>query len=249
MPGGTGCPGPALAKVNDALTKVERSFLIAKGLPGRPWFKHAIYAPGLTTGYASWTLPGVRQAIIENDAEMLAAQLPALAERIEAATAALKVATEAASIGNPPVAGPPPPAPPRCRPSPIPSRWASAPANARPQADDRPRRPRAAMIDGGGSVDDGHLVDQSILHPFPPESQALPRPFARNRGRMSTETTAGRGQAAEGPGADEAFCVVVGSVIGSGIFIVPSGVAKNVPFLGGIAFVWIVGGLFSMAGP
>ncbi len=41
---------------------------------------------------------------------------------------------------------------------------------------------------------------------------------------------------------------MVGSVIGSGIFIVPAGVARNVPFLGGIAFVWIVGGLFSMAG-
>ena len=49
-------------------------------------------------------------------------------------------------------------------------------------------------------------------------------------------------------GATEALCVVVGSVIGSGIFIVPAGVARNVPFLGGIALVWIVGGLFSLAG-
>ena len=49
-------------------------------------------------------------------------------------------------------------------------------------------------------------------------------------------------------GATEALCVVVGSVIGSGIFIVPAGVASNVPFLGGIAVVWVVGGLFSLAG-
>ncbi len=49
-------------------------------------------------------------------------------------------------------------------------------------------------------------------------------------------------------GATEAVCVVVGSVIGSGIFIVPAGVARNVPFLGGIALVWVVGGLFSLAG-
>ncbi len=49
-------------------------------------------------------------------------------------------------------------------------------------------------------------------------------------------------------GATEALCVVVGSVIGSGIFIVPAGVARNVPFLGGIALVWVVGGLFSLAG-
>jgi APA family basic amino acid/polyamine antiporter len=46
----------------------------------------------------------------------------------------------------------------------------------------------------------------------------------------------------------EALCVVVGSVIGSGIFIVPASVARNVPFIGGIAFVWVIGGLFSMAG-
>ena len=39
-----------LVKVNDALTKVERSFLLPKGLPGRSWFKHSVYAPGLTTG-------------------------------------------------------------------------------------------------------------------------------------------------------------------------------------------------------
>jgi N-acetylated-alpha-linked acidic dipeptidase len=106
------------SKVNDALTKVERSFLLPRGLPGRPWFRHAVYAPGLTTGYSSWTLPGIRQAIIDNDAEMLAAQLPPLIERIDAATLALKAATEACSISNgqlanpqPPVAPPPAPAP------------------------------------------------------------------------------------------------------------------------------------------
>ena len=45
-----------------------------------------------------------------------------------------------------------------------------------------------------------------------------------------------------------AFCVVVGSVIGSGIFIVPGRVATQVPFLSGIIAIWVVGGLFSLAG-
>jgi len=49
-------------------------------------------------------------------------------------------------------------------------------------------------------------------------------------------------------GSVEAFCVVVGSVIGSGIFLVPASVAGHVPFLGGIVLVWIVGGIFSAAG-
>jgi len=45
-----------------------------------------------------------------------------------------------------------------------------------------------------------------------------------------------------------AFCVVVGSVIGSGIFLVPATVAQNVPFISGIVLVWVIGGLFSGAG-
>ena len=46
----------------------------------------------------------------------------------------------------------------------------------------------------------------------------------------------------------EAFCVVVGSVIGSGIFIVPAEVARDVPAIGPIVLVWVVGGVFSAAG-
>lgn len=45
-----------------------------------------------------------------------------------------------------------------------------------------------------------------------------------------------------------ALSTVVGSVIGSGIFLVPAAVAGNVRFMGGIVLVWIVGGLFSGAG-
>ncbi len=46
----------------------------------------------------------------------------------------------------------------------------------------------------------------------------------------------------------QAYCVVVGCVIGSGIFLVPASVAHDVPFISGIALVWVVGGLFSAAG-
>jgi N-acetylated-alpha-linked acidic dipeptidase len=97
-----------LARVNDALTRVERAFLMPDGLPGRPWFKHAVFAPGLTTGYASWPLPGVRQAVLDNDAALLAAQVPVLSTRIDAAAEALRLADDelkailapAAAAGN-----------------------------------------------------------------------------------------------------------------------------------------------------
>src|SRR5262249_10207408 len=58
----------SLAKLNDALAKVERAFLLKEGLSDRAWFKHAIYAPGVTTGYACWPLPAVRGALEENNA-------------------------------------------------------------------------------------------------------------------------------------------------------------------------------------
>jgi amino acid transporter len=45
-----------------------------------------------------------------------------------------------------------------------------------------------------------------------------------------------------------ALCVVVGSVIGSGIFIVPARVAHELPFLGGILAVWVIAGAFTTAG-
>jgi N-acetylated-alpha-linked acidic dipeptidase len=100
-----GVPIERLSRVNDALTRVERSFLLPAGLPGRPWFKHAIYAPGLTTGYACWPMPGVRQGVIENDAALLEAQNAALVARIDAASEALKlVAKLAADEPKPPKA-------------------------------------------------------------------------------------------------------------------------------------------------
>ena len=65
---------------------------------------------------------------------------------------------------------------------------------------------------------------------------------------MTPENEAGRAKLPRVLGPMAAYSVVVGSVIGSGIFITPSRIATQVPFIGGIAFVWIIGGLFSMAG-
>jgi N-acetylated-alpha-linked acidic dipeptidase len=82
----------SLGRLNDSLAKVERAFLLKKGLPGRPWFKHAIYAPGLTTGYASWPLPAVHQDLEEKKDSRLAADVALTVERINQATKALETA-------------------------------------------------------------------------------------------------------------------------------------------------------------
>jgi N-acetylated-alpha-linked acidic dipeptidase len=55
---------PARARRLAALLRgVEQSLTDERGLPGRPWYRHLIYAPGALTGYGAKTLPGVREAI------------------------------------------------------------------------------------------------------------------------------------------------------------------------------------------
>src|SRR5207248_1661606 len=61
--GGANLTAASLQALNEKLYKTERLFLNEKGLPGRPWFKHQIYAPGAYTGYAVKTIPMVREAI------------------------------------------------------------------------------------------------------------------------------------------------------------------------------------------
>jgi len=62
--------GPRLASnlevvrtVNALLIQSERQLLDPAGLPGRPWYRHLLYAPGYYTGYAVKTMPGVREGI------------------------------------------------------------------------------------------------------------------------------------------------------------------------------------------
>jgi N-acetylated-alpha-linked acidic dipeptidase len=55
---------PASAHAANAkLIETERRLTDSAGLPGRPWFRHMIYAPGFYTGYGVKTIPGVREAI------------------------------------------------------------------------------------------------------------------------------------------------------------------------------------------
>lgn len=52
-------------RLNLQLRDIDQLLLDERGLPGRPWYKHLIYAPGRFTGYGAKTLPGVREAIEE----------------------------------------------------------------------------------------------------------------------------------------------------------------------------------------
>ena len=89
-----------LATLNQALMRVERSFLLEPGLPGRTWFRHAFYAPGVYTGYSAVVMPGVREALERNDAQAAAEQLEKVRAAIERGTQVLNQAL--AAVGEAP---------------------------------------------------------------------------------------------------------------------------------------------------
>jgi N-acetylated-alpha-linked acidic dipeptidase len=61
--GGAPLARASLNKVNEELLRSEHALLDPKGLPGRPWYKNQLYAPGFYTGYGVKTIPAVREAI------------------------------------------------------------------------------------------------------------------------------------------------------------------------------------------
>ncbi len=86
-----------LRKLNAILAGAERALAPPEGLPGREWYKHQIYAPGLYTGYSAKTLPVIREAVEAarwNDAitgaSAVARSLREFNSRIRAATRLLK---------------------------------------------------------------------------------------------------------------------------------------------------------------
>jgi N-acetylated-alpha-linked acidic dipeptidase len=88
-----GASGGRLAEANQALMEVERSFLLSDGLPGRAWFRHAFYAPGVYTGYSAVIFPGVREAATRKDWVAANEQLRQVQAAIDRGTAILARAT------------------------------------------------------------------------------------------------------------------------------------------------------------
>ena len=56
-------PPAELAHLNGLLQGLEQTLTSPKGLPGREWYRHMLYAPGVYTGYAAKTLPAIRESI------------------------------------------------------------------------------------------------------------------------------------------------------------------------------------------
>jgi len=86
-------PAATRAKLDATLIAVEHSLTDPAGLPGRPWYQHLVYAPGMLTGYGAKTLPGVREALEGRRWAEAQAYVARTAAAIDAARARIDEAT------------------------------------------------------------------------------------------------------------------------------------------------------------
>jgi N-acetylated-alpha-linked acidic dipeptidase len=75
---------PAAENLNRALMQVERNWCNPNGIPGRPWFKHTIYASRYT--YAHLELPGMTEAAEAGHWDVVAQQEKILERELETNT-------------------------------------------------------------------------------------------------------------------------------------------------------------------
>ena len=94
--GGATLGSASLKEVNEMLIQCEHKLTTPEGLPGRFWYKHELYAPGVYTGYAAKAIPAVREGLeqkkwkeAEESAARVAKVLEIEAQHISAAAAKL----------------------------------------------------------------------------------------------------------------------------------------------------------------
>ena len=74
--------------ITAALIATERALTDRDGIPGRPWYRHLIYAPKPT--YAPEVLPGVAEAAAAGDRIRLEQQVKRLTAALDRAAAMLE---------------------------------------------------------------------------------------------------------------------------------------------------------------
>jgi N-acetylated-alpha-linked acidic dipeptidase len=84
-----------LTAVNALLRGFERTLTSEEGLPGRPWYRHLVYAPGAYTGYGVKTLPAVREALEQKRWDDVNAASVAAGKVLEQAAAQVRAAAQA----------------------------------------------------------------------------------------------------------------------------------------------------------
>jgi N-acetylated-alpha-linked acidic dipeptidase len=90
----------AVRDANAWLLSLERALLDPPGIPGRPWFRHLVYAP--LPSYEAETLPAIREALLEGRVDSAGLQIQRLSEKLRAAIAAARrAAGEPSPVARP----------------------------------------------------------------------------------------------------------------------------------------------------
>jgi N-acetylated-alpha-linked acidic dipeptidase len=79
--------------VNARLIQSERELTDQNGLPGRTWYKHLLYAPGLETGYGVKTMPGAREGIEQGRYDEADREIGRIAAALERETTLINAAS------------------------------------------------------------------------------------------------------------------------------------------------------------
>jgi N-acetylated-alpha-linked acidic dipeptidase len=91
-------PKGAATATNAALRRVERALTRPEGLRTRPWYRNLIYAADENNGYANVVFPSVAEAARGGDEALARREAADLADRFDAATAALAEATRSVTV-------------------------------------------------------------------------------------------------------------------------------------------------------
>ncbi len=83
---------PAATRLNERLMEVEGNWLNPDGIPGRPWFKHILYAARFT--YAHLELPGITEAVEKGDWKEAAEQVSILEKAVDKNSILLRAAAD-----------------------------------------------------------------------------------------------------------------------------------------------------------
>ena len=82
-----------IVSLNELLIQSERRLTDPAGLPRRPWYRHMIYAPGVYSGYAPKTMPGIREAIEQRRWDEADAQIVRVADVLQSEAKLLDTAS------------------------------------------------------------------------------------------------------------------------------------------------------------
>ncbi|HEY2821568.1 MAG TPA: transferrin receptor-like dimerization domain-containing protein [Candidatus Acidoferrum sp.] len=96
--GGAALSSASITQINRMLIDSERKLTNAEGLPGRSWYKHQIYAPGVYTGYEAKAIPAVREAMEQKQWRVAEQAIASAAKALQAEASQVNAA--AASLGK-----------------------------------------------------------------------------------------------------------------------------------------------------